>query len=95
MRPVWDLYASLLIAILQRLLSLIISQDFDVLRKVIMKRGMFTVVVPSACDRRVAHICLTLITSKPRFTNPSEVSSAGVEIGRRRVTAFMGFWDLR
>jgi hypothetical protein len=44
--------------------------------------GMFTVVVPSTGDRQVVHICLTLITSKPRFTNPSEMSSAGFEAGR-------------
>jgi hypothetical protein len=93
-RPVWALYASTLIAIWQRLVSLNISQDFDILGKVIRKRGIFTLVVPSKCHRRVADICLTLITSKPRFTNPSEMSSAGVGIGRRRVTAFIGFWDL-
>jgi hypothetical protein len=56
-----------------------------------MKRGMFAVVVPSAGDRRMIDICLTLITSKPRFTNPSEKSSAGVEIGRSYITAFIGF----
>jgi hypothetical protein len=53
-----------------------------VLSKVIRKRGMFTVVLPSAGARRVVHICLTLITSELRFTNPSEMSSAGVEAGR-------------
>jgi hypothetical protein len=54
---------------------------------------MFTV-VPSAGDQRVVGICLTLITSKPRFTNPSEMSSARVETGRCCITAFIGFWDL-
>jgi hypothetical protein len=48
------LYASALIAIWQRILSLNISWDFDLLGKVLRKRGMFIVVVPSACDRRVA-----------------------------------------
>jgi hypothetical protein len=45
---------------------------------------MFTVVVPSAGGRWVVHICFTLIISKPRFINPSEMSSAGVEAGRCR-----------
>jgi hypothetical protein len=71
-----------------------ISWDFDVLGKVIRKRGMFTVVVPSAGDQWVVHICSMLITSKPRFTNPCEMSSAGVETGRCHITAFVGFWDL-
>jgi hypothetical protein len=39
----------------------------------------------------VAVICLTLITSKPRLTSPSDISSAGVLCGRWRITAFMGF----
>jgi hypothetical protein len=43
-----------------RLVSLNISWDSDVRGKVIRKRGMFTVVVPSAGDRRVADICFTL-----------------------------------
>jgi hypothetical protein len=55
---------------------------------------MFTVVVLSAGDRRVVNICLTLITSKPKFTHPAEVSSAGAETGRCHITAFIGFWDL-
>jgi hypothetical protein len=58
------------------------SMDFDVLGKVIRNRGTFTVVIPSADDRRVVYICLTLITLKPRFINPSEMSSAGAEAGR-------------
>jgi hypothetical protein len=55
-----------------------ISWDLDVLGKVIRKREMFTVVVPSAGDGRVVDICLMLITSKPRFTNPPDTSSAGI-----------------
>jgi hypothetical protein len=50
MRPVWALYASAQIAIWRRLISLNISWDFDILGKVIRKRGMVTVVVPSAGD---------------------------------------------
>jgi hypothetical protein len=57
------------------------------------KRGRFTLVGP-VVDRRVVVICLTLITSKPSFTNSSETSSAGVFIGRWRITAFTGFSDL-
>jgi hypothetical protein len=56
-------------------------------------RGMLTVVGPSAGNQQVADICLMLITSKPRFTNPSEMSSVGVVNGRCRITAFIGFWD--
>jgi hypothetical protein len=42
-----------------------ISWDFGVPGKVIRKRVMFIVVVPSAGDRQRVDICLTLITSKP------------------------------
>jgi hypothetical protein len=38
----------------QRLVSWNISWDYDVLGKVIRKRGVLTMVVPSAGDRRVA-----------------------------------------
>jgi hypothetical protein len=55
---------------------------------------MFTVVVPSAGDRRVVDICLMLIISKQKFTNPSEMSSAGVEIGRCSMRACIGLWGL-
>jgi hypothetical protein len=94
-KPVWALYASTLIAIWPRLISLNNSWNFNVLRKVIRKRRMFTVVVPSARDQQVVDICLTLITSKPKFTNPSEMSSVGVENRRCRIIAFMasGMWD--
>jgi hypothetical protein len=88
------LYASILIATWQRLVSLNISWDFDVLGKVKRKREVFTVVVPSAGDRRVVDICLTLLTSKEKFTNPSEMSSAEAETGRCRVTVLIAFWDL-
>jgi hypothetical protein len=79
------LYGSTLIAILQRLVSLIISWDFDVLGKVTRKRGMFTEVVPPARDRQVVDICLRLIISKQRFNNSSDMSSTGVEKGRTGV----------
>jgi hypothetical protein len=35
-----------------------------------------------------------LMTSKPRFTNPFDMSSAGVVNEKCRITAFIGFWDL-
>jgi hypothetical protein len=41
--------------------------------------GVFTVVVPSAGNRWVVDIPLMLITCKPRFTNPSEMSTPGVQ----------------
>jgi hypothetical protein len=88
------LYASSLIAIWQRLVSSDICWNFDVLGKVMRKRGRFTVVVPSAEEPRLADICLTLITSKPRPTNPSEMFSAGAVNGSCRITALVGFWDL-
>jgi hypothetical protein len=66
----------------------------DFLCKVIKTKGMFTVVLLSAGDRRVADISLTPITSKARFSNPSEMSSVGVESGRCAIAAFKGFWDL-
>jgi hypothetical protein len=55
---------------------------------------MFVVADPSGGDRRVAVICSTLITSKPRLTSASDMYSAGVLRGRWRITAFMGFRDL-
>jgi hypothetical protein len=68
------------------------SGEFAVLVKVIRKRvGGFMVVDPSEGDRRVAVICLTLITSNPRLTSPSDTSSAGVLCGRWSITAFMCF----
>jgi hypothetical protein len=70
-----------------------ISWDFDVLGKVIRKRGRFTVYVPPASDLRVAEICLTLITPKPRSTNLSEMSSGGVVNGKcRGGYRLLGFW---
>jgi hypothetical protein len=66
----------------QRLGRLKISCDFAVLGKVIRNRWRFLVVAPSEDDRRVVVICLTLITSKPRFISPSEMSSAGVLGGK-------------
>jgi hypothetical protein len=69
-RAVWALYASTLIAVWLKLVSLYISCEFVVIGKVIRKRGRFTVVVPSEGDRRVVNLSLTLITSKLVFTNP-------------------------
>jgi hypothetical protein len=79
-------------AIWQRLVSLNTSLDFDVLGKVIRKNERFIMDVPSAGDRRVLDICLTLIKSKQRFTNPFELSSAGVVKGNC-ATAFICFWS--
>jgi hypothetical protein len=61
------------------------SWDVGALGEVIRKRGMFTVVVPSAGDQRLVDICLTPITSRPTFTNPSQMS-AGAQNGRCRIT---------
>jgi hypothetical protein len=78
----------------QRLCSLKISLEFAVHGKVIRKRGRFMVVEPSEGDRRVAVICLTLITSNPRLTSRSDMSYAGMFCGKWRITAFIGFSDL-
>jgi hypothetical protein len=58
----------------QRLGRRKISWDFAVLGKVTRKRGRFVVLGSSGDDRRVVVICLTLTTSKPRFTSPSDMS---------------------
>jgi hypothetical protein len=47
-----------------------ISCDFAFLDKVMRNNGMFLIVVSSEDDRKVVVICLTLTTSKPRFTTP-------------------------
>jgi hypothetical protein len=73
-----------MIAIYQRLGSLNISWNFAVLGKFIRKRGRSMVFNPSGGDRRVVIVCLTLITSKPRLTSPSDMSSAEVLCGRWR-----------
>jgi hypothetical protein len=70
-----------------------ISCDFAVLGNVIRNRGMFLVTDPSVGDGRVDEICLTPIMSKPASISPSEISSAGVSIGRFRNTALVGFRD--
>jgi hypothetical protein len=55
--------------------------DFAVLGRVIRNKGRFLFALPSEGDWREV-ICLTLITSDPRVTSPSEMSSAGVLEGR-------------
>jgi hypothetical protein len=39
-------------------------------------------------------ICLTLTTSKPSSTSPSEISCAGILLGRWRNTVLIGFNDI-
>jgi hypothetical protein len=56
------------------------------------ERKMFNVVVLSAGNRREAGIYLTLITSKPKFTIPFLMSSAGA-VNERYNTITIGFWD--
>jgi hypothetical protein len=82
-----------MIAMWQRFGSRKISCDFSDLGRVMRKRGRFEDFGLSGADRRVAVICLTLITSKPRFTSPSDMSSAGVLMGRCRITALIGLSD--
>jgi hypothetical protein len=87
-RDFWVLYSSILIAMWQRLGRWNISWDFAVLGKVTRKSGREMTLDSSEGDRRMVVICLTLTTSKPRLTNLSEMSSAGVSFGK-----FMGFYD--
>jgi hypothetical protein len=63
-----------------------ISWDTDVLVNVMRKREGLTEDVPSAGDQRVVDICLTVITSKRRFANPSAMPSAGVETGSQSLS---------
>jgi hypothetical protein len=77
----------------QRLERRKISWNFVVLGKVIRKRGRFMAVDQSEGDRRVVVIYLTLITSTPRVTSLSDISSAGVLCGRWLINAFIGFSD--
>jgi hypothetical protein len=66
------------------------SWDFAALGKVTRNRGKAMDVEPSV-DRRAVDICLTLITSKPRSTSPSGMSSAGLFVGRWLISALIGF----
>jgi hypothetical protein len=75
----------------QRLDNLKIAWDFADLGSVMRKNGTVFVDASSVGDRRIVVICLTLMTLKPRFTSPSEMSSAWVLGGRCRMTAFFGF----
>lgn len=77
----------------QRLGNRKISWDVAILAKVMRNRGRFFVAVSSG-EPLVVDICLMLIVSKPRLTSPSEMSSAGVLIGRWNITALIGFKDL-
>jgi hypothetical protein len=71
----------------QRFVSRKVSWDFAVLDKAMRNKGRFGVDVSSGGVRRVVIICLTLMTSNPRLTYPSDISSAGVLMGRCRITA--------
>jgi hypothetical protein len=44
---------------------------------------------------RVVVICLTLITLKSKSSRPMEISSAGVFVGRWRVTTFIVIHEFR
>jgi hypothetical protein len=65
----------------QRLISHIFGV-FAVLGKVIRGKGRFGVDLPPGGVWRVVVNCMKLMTSKPRPTNPSEISSAGGFWGR-------------
>jgi hypothetical protein len=75
----------------QRLASLKISCYFGIPVKVIRNKGRLVVVVPLG-DRRTVIICLMLMTLKPRFTGPSDMSSAGVLWGFSDEAALGYFW---
>jgi hypothetical protein len=79
--------------------SICLYPDCDV---AVFAVGKFLGILPSSArllrrgggDRRVAVICLMLITSKLRLSSPSDMSSAGMLSGRWRITDFKGFSDL-
>jgi hypothetical protein len=75
----------------QRLDSLNSSWDLVALGRVTRNKGRVTG-IPSS-DRWVVDSCLMLTTSKPRSPRPPAMSSAGVLMGRWRITALMGFSD--
>jgi hypothetical protein len=81
-------------AMWQRLGRRKISWDFAVLGKVIRNRGRFVILGSSGDDRREVVICLTLNTSKPSSTSPSDISTARVFKGKWRITALIGLSDL-
>jgi hypothetical protein len=69
-----------------------LSWDIDVLGKVIR----FVVLGSSGDDRLMVVICLALTTSKPRFTSPSDMFSAGVSRGKvtyHRLYGVFRFWE--
>jgi hypothetical protein len=78
----------------QRYWRLKISCDFAVLERVMRNKGRFLVAASWEGDRWEVVICLTLTTSNPRVTSPTEISCAGVLTGRSRRTALIGFWGL-
>jgi hypothetical protein len=59
MRPILALYA----AVWERLVRLNILWYFDILGKITMKRGRFTMIVPSAGQQQTGYICLMPIMS--------------------------------
>jgi hypothetical protein len=92
-REDWDLYASTLMQMWQRVDSLKISWDFWVLGMVTRNKTKI-MGFESSVDRRAEDISLTLMTSKPRSTSPSDISFAEVLPGRWRNTEFTGFSDI-
>jgi hypothetical protein len=77
----------------QRAVDLKISCGFVIRGNITRNKGRFVVWALSDVDRWVVVICLTLIISKPRSISPSEISCAGVFVGRWCITALMGFGD--
>jgi hypothetical protein len=82
-----------MIGIWQKPVTSNIPWDSDVPGKVMRKKGKSTVNVLPSSDRWVADFCLTVITSKPRSTNPPKMSSARVANGggRSSLHDFLGF----
>jgi hypothetical protein len=56
-------------------------------------RGKFFGRAPSDGDRWLVDICLTLIMSKPKSTNLSEMYWTGVFYGRWRITVLLRLSD--
>jgi len=92
-RPARALYASTLMIWLP-LNSWIISWDFSFLVTVIRNKGRLIIWLPPWRTGRLVAIWRSLITLKPSATRALDIPSAGVSVGRQRITALVGSSDL-
>jgi hypothetical protein len=74
--------------------SWIISWDFSFLVTVIRNKGRLIIWLPPWRTGRLVAIWRSLITLKPSATRALDIPSAGVSVGRQRITALVGSSDL-